>query len=96
MLLASYDMERQRLVYSTSELQTHLRNGEHDIALLHGRDGIAVEAAHLGIAWDGQFDAIDRTGAVFDRYVLDRCQQTQDSAPPTVAFTSPAAGVFRK
>lgn len=38
MLLASYDMERQRLVYSTSELQTHFRNGERDIALLHGRD----------------------------------------------------------
>jgi beta-galactosidase GanA len=38
MLLASYDMERQRLVYSTSELQTHLRNGERDIVLLHGRD----------------------------------------------------------
>lgn len=38
MLLASYDMERQRLVYSTSELQTHFRNGERDIVLLHGRD----------------------------------------------------------
>jgi hypothetical protein len=38
MLLASYDMERQRLVYSTSELQTHLRSGERDIVLLHGRD----------------------------------------------------------
>jgi beta-galactosidase GanA len=37
MLLASYDMERQRLVYSTSELQTHFRNGERDIALLNGR-----------------------------------------------------------
>lgn len=43
MLLASYDMERQRLVYSTSELQTHLRDGERDIALLHGRDGMAGE-----------------------------------------------------
>ena len=43
MLLASYDMERQRLVYSTSELQTHLRDGERDIALLHGRDGLEGE-----------------------------------------------------
>ena len=43
MLLASYDMERQRLVYSTSELQTHLRDGARDIALLHGRDGMAGE-----------------------------------------------------
>jgi beta-galactosidase GanA len=36
-LLASYDMERQRLVYSTSELQTHLRLDDHDLALLYGR-----------------------------------------------------------
>jgi beta-galactosidase GanA len=43
MLLASYDMERQRLVFSTSELQTHLRDGDRDIALLHGRDGMAGE-----------------------------------------------------
>ncbi len=39
MLLAAYPMERQHLVYSTSELQTHFNNGAHDIALLHGRDG---------------------------------------------------------
>ncbi|TWI62659.1 beta-galactosidase-like protein [Pseudoduganella lurida] len=39
MLLASYPLERHHLVYSTSELQTHFRNGERDIALLHGRDG---------------------------------------------------------
>ncbi|MET0981561.1 MAG: beta-galactosidase [Telluria sp.] len=39
MLLASYAMERQHLVYSTSELQTHFQNGERDIALLHGRTG---------------------------------------------------------
>ncbi|PWF43641.1 beta-galactosidase [Massilia glaciei] len=43
MLLASYDMERQRLVYSTSELQTHLRDGERDIVLLHGRDLVEGE-----------------------------------------------------
>lgn len=38
MLLASYAMERQHLVYSTSEIQTHFRNGGRDIAVLHGRD----------------------------------------------------------
>jgi len=38
LLLASYAMERQHLVYSSSELQTHFRNGERDIVLLHGRD----------------------------------------------------------
>jgi beta-galactosidase GanA len=39
MLLASYAMERQHLVYSTSELQTHLQQGSRDIALLYGRAG---------------------------------------------------------
>ncbi|WP_229510807.1 MULTISPECIES: beta-galactosidase [unclassified Massilia] len=39
MLLASYALERQHLVYSTSELQTHFANGERDVALLHGRGG---------------------------------------------------------
>jgi beta-galactosidase GanA len=38
LLLASYAMERQHLVYSTSEIQTHFANGERDIVLLHGRD----------------------------------------------------------
>jgi hypothetical protein len=38
------------------------------------------------------FDAIDLTGVVFDHYILDRCQQAQDAAPPTVSFTSPSAG----
>ena len=39
LLLAAYDLERQRLVYSTSQLQTHLRQGERDIALFHGPSG---------------------------------------------------------
>jgi len=39
MLLASYAMERQHLVYSTSEIQTHLQQGARDVALLYGRDG---------------------------------------------------------
>ncbi|MTV53795.1 beta-galactosidase [Pseudoduganella buxea] len=43
MLLAEYPLERQHLVYSTSELQTHLQDGERDIALLHGRTGEAGE-----------------------------------------------------
>jgi beta-galactosidase GanA len=36
-LLASYALERQHLVYSTSELQTHLRLQDADVALLYGR-----------------------------------------------------------
>jgi hypothetical protein len=39
MLLADYDLERQHLIYSTSELQSHFRDGERDIVLLQGRDG---------------------------------------------------------
>lgn len=37
MLLASSDLERQHLVYSSSELQATLRDGERDILLLQGR-----------------------------------------------------------
>ncbi|NIJ31653.1 beta-galactosidase [Sphingomonas oligoaromativorans] len=39
LLVAGVDLERQRLVYSTSELQTALRRGAEDIALLYGRSG---------------------------------------------------------
>jgi len=38
-LVAAYDMERQRLVYSTSQIQTHLPQGDTDIVLLYGREG---------------------------------------------------------
>ncbi|MBY8829666.1 glycoside hydrolase family 35 protein [Hephaestia mangrovi] len=39
LLLASTDIARQHLVYSTSELQTVLRHGDEDIALFYGRAG---------------------------------------------------------
>jgi beta-galactosidase GanA len=39
MLLADYALERQHLVYSTSELQAQLRDGERDVVLVHGRAG---------------------------------------------------------
>jgi beta-galactosidase GanA len=38
-LPAGYDLERQRLVYSTSEIMTHVDLGNRDVALLHGRPG---------------------------------------------------------
>jgi len=38
-LLAGVNLERQRLVYSTSELQTVLRQGAGDLALFYGRSG---------------------------------------------------------
>jgi beta-galactosidase GanA len=43
MLLASYDLGGQRLVYSTSELQTHAPWNDGDIALFYGRQGEAGE-----------------------------------------------------
>jgi hypothetical protein len=42
-LLAGVNLERQRLVYSTSELQTVLRQGAGDVALFYGRTGEAGE-----------------------------------------------------
>jgi beta-galactosidase GanA len=39
LLVADYALERQALVYTTSDLQTHLRQGAGDIALLYGRHG---------------------------------------------------------
>ncbi|MGA7714035.1 MAG: beta-galactosidase [Rhizomicrobium sp.] len=39
LILAAYNLERQRLVYSTSQLQTHLRRRDMDIALFYGRRG---------------------------------------------------------
>ncbi|WP_240499950.1 glycoside hydrolase family 35 protein [Sphingomonas montana] len=39
LLLADFRLERQELVYSTSELQTHLPLGDTDLALFYGRAG---------------------------------------------------------
>jgi beta-galactosidase len=38
-LAAGYDLLRQRLVYSTSEILTHVAAGDRDVAVLHGRAG---------------------------------------------------------
>jgi beta-galactosidase GanA len=38
-LVADYDMGGQHLVYSTSEIMTHLQQAGKDVALLYGRDG---------------------------------------------------------
>jgi beta-galactosidase len=42
-LAAGYDMERQHLVYSTSEIMAHVNLGDRDVALLHGRAGESGE-----------------------------------------------------
>ncbi len=41
MLLADWDIERQHLVYSTSELQARMQDRERDLVLVHGRTGEA-------------------------------------------------------
>ena len=38
------------------------------------------------------FEAVNSSGAVFDSYVLDRCAQASDAAPPVVSITQPTAG----
>ncbi|MBI0292931.1 beta-galactosidase [Streptomyces sp. PRKS01-29] len=43
LLVAGYDLGDQRLVYSTSEIITHARVGDRDVALLYGREGEAGE-----------------------------------------------------
>ncbi len=43
MLLADYALERQHLVYATSELQAQFRDGARDVVLLHGRKGESGE-----------------------------------------------------
>ncbi|RZJ06962.1 MAG: beta-galactosidase [Rubrivivax sp.] len=66
MLFASYALERQHLVYATSEIQTHLQQGPRDVALLYGRDGddgetvlrysarptVKVLRGNAQVAWD--------------------------------------------
>jgi hypothetical protein len=42
-LATGYDLERQRLVYSTSEIYTHMQAGDRHLALLHGRKGESGE-----------------------------------------------------
>ena len=66
-LVAGMDLQRQRLVYSTSEIFTHLRSGERDIAVLRGRAGqdgettlrytsqptVQVLSGEVSSTWDG-------------------------------------------
>ncbi len=56
-LAAGYDLERQRLVYSTSEIMTHVDLGDRDVALLHGRAGEPGETV-LRYATQPQVDVL--------------------------------------
>jgi beta-galactosidase GanA len=67
-LAAGYDLQRQRLVYSTSEILTHVALGDRDVAVLHGRAGepgetllrysaqpaVRVLAGDIKSAWDAK------------------------------------------
>jgi len=67
-LAADYDMARQRLVYSTSEIMAHVNLGDRDVALLHGRTGeqgetvlrysseprVEVVAGDVTSSWNGR------------------------------------------
>lgn len=68
LLLASYALERQHLVYSTSELQAQMQHGSRDVALLYGRDGdegetvlryamrpeVKLLRGQAQVSWDGK------------------------------------------
>ncbi|HET7799024.1 MAG TPA: beta-galactosidase [Humibacillus xanthopallidus] len=67
-LVADYDMDSQHLVYSTSEIMTHLTQGGKDLALLYGRAGedgetvlrypskpkVTVTAGSVTSTWDAK------------------------------------------
>jgi beta-galactosidase GanA len=67
-LVSGYDMLRQRLVYSTSEILAHVEVGDRDVAVLHGRQGeegqtvlrysaeprVRVLAGDIRSRWDAQ------------------------------------------
>ncbi|MET7781978.1 beta-galactosidase [Streptomyces sp. NPDC005388] len=68
LLVAGYDLGRQRLVYSTSEIMTHARIGADDVALLYGTRGetgetvlrypskpkVAVLDGKADVTWDAE------------------------------------------
>ena len=68
LLLANYDMDDQHLVYSTSEIMTHLAWADGDLALLHGRPGAGARPGTRPHRNDA------RPSARADRRHLDRQQ----------------------
>ncbi|CAI9419211.1 beta-galactosidase [Nocardioides sp. T2.26MG-1] len=78
-LLGGYDLGAQRLVYSTSEIYTHQRIDDRDVAILHGRSGedgetvlryaerpqVEVLSGDVATTWD------DATGDLRLNYVTD-------------------------
>ncbi len=93
LLLADYPLERQHLVYTTSDTQTHLRQGARDIALLYGRAGepgetvlrYASKPAVKVLAGDVKADFDSATGDLNLSYVhkdLARIAITGGGHPP--------------
>jgi beta-galactosidase len=92
-LAAGYDLERQRLVYSTSEIMTHVDLGDRDVALLHGRAGetgetvlryttephVEVVAGKVASAWDAERGDLRLT---YIHLGLSRVRITAGGRPP--------------
>jgi beta-galactosidase GanA len=71
LLLSDYAMERQHLVYTTSDTQTHLQQDERDIALLYGRKGEDGETV-LRYQSQPKVEVLEgATNAVFDQKTGD-------------------------
>jgi beta-galactosidase GanA len=69
LLIAGYDMDGQRLQYSTSELMTHARIGERDVALFYGRSG---EDGETVLRYDAQPRVTVLDGDVQSTWDADR------------------------
>ena len=92
-LTAGYDLERQRLVYSTSEIMTHVDLGDRDVALLHGRAGetgetvlrfsaephVEVVAGKVASAWDAARGDLRLT---YIHHGLSRVRIAEGGRPP--------------
>jgi beta-galactosidase GanA len=108
-LPAGYDLERQRLVYSTSEIYTSAEAGDRDVALLHGRRAetgetvlryarkprVKVLAGDVSVAWDAARGDL-RLGYVHDG--LARVVISGGGRPPLtllLADSDTASGFWR-
>ncbi|MFF2937555.1 beta-galactosidase [Streptomyces mirabilis] len=69
LLVAGYDLGDQRLVYSTSEIMTHARIGDREVALLYGRHG---EDGETVLRYDAKPKVTVLDGDVSVRWDADR------------------------
>jgi beta-galactosidase GanA len=71
LLIASHDLGAHRLVYSTSELQTRIKDGNGDVALFYGRKGEDGETI-LRFSEPPQVEVLEgKVGHAFDQALGD-------------------------